>query len=80
MLDCDALNIEKVELVVDALTLQLCNRPEPKDRTQGLVSLRHWAAVSLTHEAACERSIEPCRQVAEASNADELPAPLERAN
>jgi 2-methylcitrate dehydratase PrpD len=45
-------DIEKVELVVNTLTIQLCNRPEPKDRTQAFVSFQHWAAVSLTHKAA----------------------------
>lgn len=49
---CDPDDIEKVELVVNTLTIQLCNRPEPKDRTQAFVSFQHWAAVSLTHKAA----------------------------
>ncbi len=48
----DPTDIEKVELVVNTLTIQLCNRPEPKDRTQAFVSFQHWAAVSLTHKAA----------------------------
>lgn len=44
--------IEKVELVVNPLTLQLCNRAEPKDRAQAFVSFQHWAAVSLRFKAA----------------------------
>ena len=45
-------SIERVELVVNPLTLHLCNRPEPKDRAQAMVSFQHWAAVSLLFKAA----------------------------
>jgi len=44
--------IERVDLVVNPLTIQLCNRPEPRDRTQAFVSFQHWAAVSLALKAA----------------------------
>ena len=48
----DPEDIERVEVAVNPLTLQLCDRPEPKDRAQALVSFQHWAAVSLIHKAA----------------------------
>jgi 2-methylcitrate dehydratase PrpD len=48
----DPKEIERVELVVNPLTLQLCNRPEPKDRAQAMVSFQHWGAVSLLYQAA----------------------------
>ena len=48
----DPAAIERVELVVNPLTIKLCNRPEPKDRAQAMVSFQHWAAVSLMHKAA----------------------------
>lgn len=44
--------IERVELAVNPLTIKLCNRPEPRDRAQAMVSFQHWAAVSLIHKAA----------------------------
>ena len=44
--------IERVELVVNPLTIKLCNRPEPRDRAQAFVSFQHWAAVALLHKAA----------------------------
>ena len=44
--------IERVELAVNPLTIKLCNRPEPKDRAQAMVSFQHWAAVSLLFKAA----------------------------
>jgi 2-methylcitrate dehydratase PrpD len=48
----DADGIDRVELAVNPLTVQLCDRPDPKDRTQAFVSFQHWAAVSLVHRAA----------------------------
>jgi 2-methylcitrate dehydratase PrpD len=48
----DAAAIERVELAVNPLTIQLCNRPEPKDRAQAMVSFQHWGAVSLICKAA----------------------------
>ena len=44
--------IERIELNVNPLTLQLCNRPTPGNSTQALVSFQHWAAVSLMFKAA----------------------------
>lgn len=49
---CDPASIERVDLAVNPLTIKLCNRPEPKDRAQAMVSFQHWAAVSLIHAAA----------------------------
>lgn len=48
----DADDIERVEVGVNPLTVQLCNRPQPKDRAQALVSFQHWGAVALLHRAA----------------------------
>jgi 2-methylcitrate dehydratase PrpD len=48
----DASGIERVEVGVNPLALQLCNRPEPSDRAQAMVSFQHWGAVSLLHAAA----------------------------
>ncbi|MCC6534073.1 MAG: MmgE/PrpD family protein [Burkholderiales bacterium] len=48
----DAADIERVEIAVNPLTVQLCNRPEPKDRAQAMVSFQHWGAVALLHKAA----------------------------
>ena len=48
----DARKIERIELAVNALALQLCNRPEPANCNQAHVSLQHWAAVSLMYKAA----------------------------
>lgn len=48
----DPAAIEKVELEVNPLTVQLCNRAEPKDRAQAMVSYQHWSAVSLLFKAA----------------------------
>ena len=45
-------DIERVEVTVNPLTLQLCDRPEPKDRAQAMVSFQHWGAVSLLYKAA----------------------------
>jgi 2-methylcitrate dehydratase PrpD len=48
----DPAAIERVELAVNPLTIKLCNRSEPKDRAQAMVSFQHWAAVSLLYKAA----------------------------
>lgn len=48
----DPEDIGRVDLVVNPLTIQLCNRPEPRDRNQAFVSFQHWAAVSLALKAA----------------------------
>ncbi len=48
----DAAQIERVELTVNPLAIQLCNRPDPRDRGQALVSFQHWAAASLIYKAA----------------------------
>lgn len=55
----DPRDIEKVELQVNPLTIQLCNRPEPKDRAQAFVSFQHWAAVSLSFKAAGVAQVAP---------------------
>lgn len=55
----DPREIEKVDLSVNPLTIQLCNRPEPKDRAQAFVSFQHWAAVSLTYQAAGVAQVAP---------------------
>lgn len=64
--------IEKVELTVNPLTLQLCNRAEPKGRAQAFVSFQHWAAVSLKFKAA------GVAQITEAMVADPEVAALRR--
>ena len=48
----DAAHIERIELTVNPMAVQLCNRPAPKIRNQALVSLQHWTAVSLIYKAA----------------------------
>ena len=48
----DARAIERVELRVHPMTLQLCNRPEPRDSIQALTSAQHWIAAALLHRAA----------------------------
>lgn len=52
-------DIDKVELTVNPLTIQLCNRPEPRDRAQAFVSFQHWAAVSLSYQAAGVAQVAP---------------------
>ena len=44
--------IERVELIVEPLTLTLCDRPEPENAMQAVVSLYHWAAAALLHRRA----------------------------
>ncbi|HSQ02448.1 MAG TPA: MmgE/PrpD family protein [Burkholderiales bacterium] len=48
----DLAQIERVELAVNPLAVQLTDRPEPRNRNQTTVSLQHWAAVSLLQKAA----------------------------
>ncbi len=48
----DSGQIERIELTVNPLALQLCNRPDPVNSKQALVSFQHWAAVSLIYKAA----------------------------
>ena len=44
--------IERVELFVEPLTIILCDRPEPENAMQAVVSLYHWAAAALLHRRA----------------------------
>ena len=48
----DARDIERVELTVNPLCIQLCNRPAPKIRAQAMVSFAHWTATTLTYKEA----------------------------
>jgi 2-methylcitrate dehydratase PrpD len=48
----DAHNIERAELRVNPLCLQLCNRPQPKIRAQAMVSVQHWTATTLMYKEA----------------------------
>lgn len=48
----DARDIARVDLRVNPLCLQLCNRPTPKIRAQAMVSFQHWTATTLTHKEA----------------------------
>jgi 2-methylcitrate dehydratase PrpD len=68
----DARQIERIELAVNPLALQLCNRPSPADSKQALVSFQHWAAVSLIYRAA------GLAQVTEAAVHDPAVAELRR--
>jgi 2-methylcitrate dehydratase PrpD len=48
----DAAQIERIELTVNPLAVQLCNRPEPQNQTQAMVSFQHWAAAAFIRKAA----------------------------
>lgn len=48
----DPQQIERVDLAVHPMTMKLCDRPQPADRMQGLVSVQHWAAVALLYRRA----------------------------
>ena len=48
----DGREIERVELTVNPLCVQLCNRPAPKLRSQAMVSFPHWTAACLLYKAA----------------------------
>ena len=45
-------NIERIELTVNPLAVKLTDIVDPKNRGQGLVSMQHWAAITLIHGAA----------------------------
>jgi len=48
----DARDIERVEVTVNPLCIQLCNRPAPKIRAQAMVSFPHWTATTaMVHDA-----------------------------
>lgn len=47
-----ARDIARVELKVNPLCLQLCNRPQPTIRAQAMVSFQHWTATTLMHKEA----------------------------
>ena len=48
----EAENIERIELTVNPLAVKLCDIMNPGGRNQGLVSMQHWAVMTLTHGAA----------------------------
>ena len=48
----DARDIDRVEMRVNPLCIQLCNRPEPQIRAQAMVSFPHWTAATLIHKEA----------------------------
>lgn len=48
----DPATVESVHLRVHPLTVHLCNRQQPKDRDECLVSAQHWAAVALLYRRA----------------------------
>lgn len=48
----DVAAVDRVELRVHPLVEQLCNRPNPQDRMQAIVSVQHWAATSLLFRVA----------------------------
>jgi len=45
-------DIERIELTVNPLAVKLCDIMDPGGRNQGLVSMQHWAVMTLTHGAA----------------------------
>ncbi|MDB5809661.1 MAG: 2-methylcitrate dehydratase [Betaproteobacteria bacterium] len=48
----DPAQIERIELLLNPLAVQLTSRPTPTTRNQAMVSLQHWTAVSLIYKAA----------------------------
>jgi len=48
----DPAQIERIELMLNPLAVQLTSRPSPTTRNQAMVSLQHWTAVSLIYKAA----------------------------
>jgi 2-methylcitrate dehydratase PrpD len=44
--------VEQIVLSVNALAIQLCDRPNPLHRRQAVVSVQHWVAAALTFAAA----------------------------
>jgi 2-methylcitrate dehydratase PrpD len=53
----DPAQIERIELTLNPLAVQLTSRPAPKTRNQAMVSLQHWTAVSLIYKAAGIREL-----------------------
>ena len=53
----DPANIERIELTLNPLAVQLTSRPNPTSRNQAMVSLQHWTAVSLIYKAAGIRQL-----------------------
>lgn len=50
--DYDPAAIERIELRLNPLAVQLTSRPNPATRNHAMVSLQHWTAVSLIYKAA----------------------------
>ena len=48
----DGRDIARVEVTVNPLCIQLCNRPQPAIRAQAMVSFPHWTATTLLHKEA----------------------------
>lgn len=48
----DPAQVARVDLAVHPMTLKLCDRAQPADRMQALVSVQHWAAVALLYRRA----------------------------
>lgn len=48
----DAANIAQIEMRLNPLAAKLTNLMHPRDRGQALVSMQHWAAVTLMHRTA----------------------------
>lgn len=48
----DATRVERIELVVDPMVAKLMDRPEPVNLAEAIMSVQHWAAVTLSCGAA----------------------------
>jgi 2-methylcitrate dehydratase PrpD len=48
----DPADIERIELTLNPLAVQLTSRPTPATRNHAMVSVQHWTAVSLIYKAA----------------------------
>ncbi len=48
----DPAAIERIELTLNPLAVQLTSRPNPATRNHAMVSLQHWTAASLIYKAA----------------------------
>ena len=48
----DAFRVERIELTVNPLVAKLMDRPEPENLAEAVMSIQHWAAVSLGCRAA----------------------------
>jgi 2-methylcitrate dehydratase PrpD len=55
----DAATIDRIELTLNPLAVQLTSRPSPTTMNQALVSLQHWTAVSLIYKAAGIAQVAP---------------------